>query len=200
MDTPIIFILLYLLINKSTDRENTLHSLKGYLSNISIDSRYTTEKIKIAKRIGPLLPTEHGPTFNKSILMAEKIIRIKELIEFLDNAEVQEFSAIELEPKERLQRIIYTLQDEVNNSQIENLGTVLNLILNIDKYKKMLNAYNSLMNNKNPLSDTNSIISLMETFMEGSSEKDKEKIKEMSKMMDILKMLDTPNKEKPNEN
>ena len=80
------------------------------------------------------------------------------------------------------------------------MGTVLNLILNIDKYKKMLNAYNSLMNNKNPLSDTNSIISLMETFMEGSSEKDKEKIKEMSKMMDILKMLDTPNKEKPNEN
>jgi Fic family protein len=122
-----------------------------------------------------------------------------ELIDFLNYNEVQEYSALEIEPKERIQRIVYTLQNEVNNSKIENLGMVLNIVLNIDKYKKMLSTYSSLMNNKNPLSDPNTIMNLMETFMEGSSEKDKEKIKEMSKMMDIIKLLDTPKKDKPNE-
>lgn len=200
MDTPIIFILLYLLANKSgTDGQNTIHSLKSYLSNINVDSRYTGEKIRIARKIGPLLPAEYGSTFNRSILITEKVVRIMELIDFLNYNEVQEYSALEIEPKERIQRIVYTLQNEVNNSKIENLGMVLNIVLNIDKYKKMLSTYSSLMNNKNPLSDPNTIMNLMETFMEGSSEKDKEKIKEMSKMMDIIKLLDTPKKDKPNE-
>jgi len=56
------------------------------------------------------------------------------------------------------------------------------------------------MGNKKGLSDPSSLIDLATTFMDGGSEKDKEKVKEMSKMFEILKMLDTPTKpDKPNE-
>lgn len=203
METPILLILLYLLTNESnTNTEaalNPLHNVNNYLSTIEINQVYTKEKIKIAKKIGPLLPQEYAPAFNRSLLITEKVAKVMETMDFIKTSEVAPMTALDLEPKARLQKIVATVQDEVKSSQIENLGIVLDLLLNMDKYKKMLGAYTSLKNNKNPLSDTNSIMSLLDVFMDGGSDKDKEKIKDMTKMMDLMKILDSPKKDKPNE-
>lgn len=194
-------ILVYLLTNKSNNTtQDTLHTIKNYIKDIQIDPNYTEEKIRIAKKIGPLLPSEYGVTFNKSILMTERIVKVMETVDFVNNAEAPKILALDLQPKDRLQKIVATIQDEVQSSKIENFGLVLDLIINMDKYKKMFTTITSLMGNKKGLSDTNSIINLMDTFMGGSSDKDKEKVNEMSKMFEILKMLDTPSKkDKPNE-
>lgn len=200
MDTPVVLILLYLLTNDQNSKSlDSLHTIKNYLTTIEIDSNYTQEKINIAKKVGPLLPIEYGVPFNKSILITQKVVKIMELMDFLRTSETPQLTTLELEPKARLQKIVLTIQEEVNSSKIENLGLVLDLLINMEKYKKMFGAFNSLMNTKNPLSDTNSIMNILETFMGGSSEKDKEKIKEMYKMMDLLKILDMPRKDKPNE-
>lgn len=193
-------ILLYLLTNESDLKpQDSLHTIKNYLTTVEINSNYTQEKINIAKKVGPLLPVEYGVPFNKSILITQKVIKIMELIDFLKTSEMPQLTELDLDPKVRLQKIVLTVQEEVNSSKIENLGLVLDLLINMDKYKKMFTTFNTLMNTKNPLSDTNSIMNILETFMGGSSEKDKEKIKEMSKMMDLLKVLDMPKKDKPNE-
>ena len=194
-------ILLYLLTNKSnTNSQDTLHTIKNYIKDIQIDPNYTEEKIRIAKKIGPLLPLEYGVTFNKSILMTERIVKVMDAVDFVNNAEAPKILSLDLQPKDRLQKIVATIQDEVQSSKIENFGLILDLIINMEKYKKMFTTITSLMGNKKGLSDTNSIINLMDTFMGGSSDKDKEKVNEMTKMFEILKMLDTPSKkDKPTE-
>ena len=200
MDTPILVILVYLISNQSNSKSfETVHNIRNYISNIQVDSNYTDEKIKIAKKVAPLLPYEYGLPFNKSIHITEKVVRVIELINFLENDESSEFTTMNLEPKERLQKIVSTIQTEVKNSRIDNLGIALDLLVNMDKYKKMFSTFGSLIGNKGSLNDSTSIIRLIDTFMDGSSPKDKEKINDMSKMLDIFKLIDTPKKEKPNE-
>ena len=132
--------------------------------------------------------------------MTERIVKVMEVVDFVNTAEAPKVLALNLQPKDRLQKIIATIQDEVQSSKIENFGIVLDLIINMEKYKKMFTTITSLMSNKKGLSDTNSIINLLDTFMVGSSEEDKEKVNEMSKMFEILKMLDTTSKkDKPSE-
>ncbi|WFA09431.1 hypothetical protein [Tissierella sp. Yu-01] len=199
MDGPILLLLLFLLNNGSNiSSQDTIHTLKNYLNSIEINNNYTKEKIKIAKKVVPLLPIEYAVPINKSVLVTEKIVKILEAKEFINSYEVPRISELDLEPKERLQRIVYTVQEEVKSSKIDDLGMVLDLLLNMDRYKKMLSTFTSLMSNKNSLNDTNSISKLIDIFVEGSNEEEKEKINDMVKMFDILKLLNN-NENKPNE-
>lgn len=198
MDTPILLVILYLLNMEST-ASNPLHNVTNYLSALEVDSDYTEEKIRIMKKISPYMPSQYNSTISKSILITEKIVRLIDVVEFLKIEDTPRTTSIELESKDRLKKIVNIVQDEVKSSKIDNMGMIMELILNMDKYKKMLQAYNTISRNKNGISDINSIMALMEAFMDGSSEKDKEKIKEMARMMDIMKILDSPKKEKPNE-
>lgn len=200
MDAPVLLLLLYLSNNTdNTSAQNSISNINNYLSNIKIDSQYTAEKIHIAKKIAPLLPREYSISFNKSILVAEKVAKTMDLIDFINSDTVIEINSLELDPKDRLQKIVSTIQDEIKSSKIENLGLVLDLIINMDKYKKVLSTFISLMKNKSLLSDGNSIMKIVDTLIENSSEKDKDKFKEMTKMLDILKILDSPKSNNPNE-
>lgn len=199
LDTPILLILIYLLNNNiELNSINSLHTIKNYFNTLEVDSRYTKEKIQIAKKIVPLLPVEYLTTFNKSIFITERIIKILELVEFLQLSDVDNLTALDLEPKERIQKIVSTVQEEIQSSKLENLGIVLDLILNMEKYKKLLSTFSNIKSKNN--SDKGNIMNLVDILMEGSNEKDKEKVKEMSKMFDLLKLLDGPKTiEEPNE-
>ena len=200
MNAPVLLLLLYLFNNTDNkSAQSSISNINNYLSNIKIDSQYTEEKIHIAKKISPLLPREYSISFNKSILVAEKVTKTMDLIDFINSDTVPQINSLELDPKERLQKIVATIQDEIKSAKIENLGLVLDLIINMDKYKKILSAFISLMKNTKPLSDGNSIMKIVDTLIENSSEKDKDKFKEMTKMLDILKILDSPKSINPNE-
>ena len=199
LDTPILLIIIYLLNNNiEFNSINSLHTIKNYFNTLEVDSRYTKEKIQIAKKIVPLLPVEYLTTFNKSIFITERIIKTLELAEFLQLSDVDNLTALDLEPKERIQKIVSTVQEEIQSSKLENLGIVLDLILNMEKYKKLLSTFSNIKSKNN--SDKGNIMNLVDILMEGSNEKDKEKVKEMSKMFDLLKLLDGPKTiEEPNE-
>lgn len=201
MDMHILLLLFYLLNNNTIfSSQNNLHTIKNYLSSIEIEKNYTKEKIRIGKKLVPLLPLEYSSSVNKSITITEKIIRIIELVEFINSHEETAIAPLDLEPKVRIQKIIYTIQDEMNNSDIDQFGMILDLIFNMDKYKKLLNAYTNL--SKKSMSDSEKISILMETFMDSSIVKDKEKINDMLIVFDMLKVLneddyidDKPNKD-----
>lgn len=204
MDTRILILLIYLLNNNTnTSSTNGLHNIKNHLKNIEIKGDYTKEKIQVAKKITPLLPAEYSTTFNRSVGITEKVVKILELKDFLSSTDETPVVSLDLEPKERLQRIYYTLQDEAHSSETDEVGLVLDLVLNMEKYKKMFNAYTSLNKNRNNLSDSEKVSMLMEVFMAGSNEKDKEKMNEMYQMFEILKVVNNNNndnkEDKPNE-
>lgn len=199
MDTPLLLLLLYFLQNNNPDITNQpLHSLENYMNTMQINPQYTKAKLQIARRIYPLLPTEYAYMMRRSISIVEKTTHLMETAQYLNSYEKEDIRPLQISSKERLQKITSVMQEELKSSNIQNLGMVMDLILNMDRYKKILTTYNQVSRNKDILSDKESIISLMDAFMEGSSDKDKEKLKDLTKMLDIMKLLDSPKKE-PNE-
>lgn len=201
MDIPMLLFILLMLKNTEVQSvDNPLHKIKSYINNMEIDYKYTRDKIKIAKKIRPYVPNDYASAYDKSLITTEKLIKIIEVSDYINTLEIVEIEPVDLPPMERLQRIVNIVQDEAKNSKVENLGMVLDLLVNMDNYKKMFNLFTNIIKDKKSLNDPSTLVKLMDTFMEGKSEKDKEKIKDMSKMLEVFKMLDAPSKNKPNEN
>lgn len=174
-----------------------LDSLGNFLNSMEINPKYTIEKIKIVKNIGPYFPEHYIPLINKSILFTERIMKINELVDFMKSDEYQYIK----EPisvdnnKDRLSKIMNTIQKEVPNPEIKNLGTVMDLIINMDKYKKMFSMLSSFMNNQDNLKDPTQLINMFLPMMGNDSQNNSDKLKEMSKMMEIMKVLNSPKQE-----
>lgn len=201
MDSPIL-ILLLLLLNKDNDVQNPLHSVKEYVNGIKINYKYTSDKIRIVKKIRPYLPSEYSDSVNRSIAVTEKLIKLleaKDYIQSIDSMDIDKITEIEMEPKDKMLKIVHIIQEEVQNSKMDNLGFALDLVGNIDNYKNMFSLLTTFMKDKKSLNEPNNIMKLMESFLGGNNPKDKEKLKELSKMMELLKVLDTPKKEISNE-
>jgi hypothetical protein len=180
---------------------SSLHILSDLIENFEVDVKYTGEKVNVVKKIGPYFPDEYRPTLNKSIMLTEKILKLYEVVDFmkLNDVEYITQSIPVNNNRERLNRIVNTIQQEFPKEEVKNLGTAMDLILNMDKYKTMFNLLNTVMSSQDSLKDTNQLIKLVEPLMDGKNPKEKEKLKEMSKMLEIMKILDTPKKDKSKE-
>ncbi len=127
------------------------------------------------------------------------MLKIYETINFVqqkDNMYITESIPIK-NHQERLSYIANTIQKDFAREEIKRLGYVADLILQVDRFNKMVNVLNSFTSNPDLLKDTNNMFKILEPLL-GKDEKEMKKIKEMTKMMNILKALDQPkgNKEK----
>lgn len=199
MDTPILLLLLLSTRENTTQGADLLHTFKGYINGIQLDYKYTADKIRIVRKIRPYLPVEYIDIINKSIVITEKLVRLMEVKEFVNSVEVDEIKPVDMEPKDKMLKVVHIIQEDVKSTKMNNLGFALDLIGNIDNYKNMFELLNTVKKDGKTLSDPDSIFKLMETFV-GSSPKDKEKVKELTKMMDLFKLLDTSKKETPMNN
>lgn len=186
-------LLLFILLAIGSNKKNTGTQSKGfneYLSNIKVDEEYTLEKINVIKKIGPYLPEEYIPLVNKSILITEGFIKINELMNLLKGNDYKYISEpISLNNhKERLNKIIKTIQKETPRFDNNNIGMIMDLILNMDKYKSMLSLLTTL--NQDSMQDPSSLIKTLGPIL-GLDEKS-DKGKEIGQMMEIFKVLNSP--------
>lgn len=139
---------------------------------------------------------------NKSILFTERLIKVNELVNFMQNDEYQYINeSIPVDNnKDRLNKIVNTIQKEAPSPEVTSLGTVMDLIINMDNYKKMFSILSSVMNNQDGLKDPTQLISMVAPILGGDNQKNSDKLKEMNKMMEIMKILNTPKQEGPKEN
>ena len=184
-------------LNIPTDKGKNILNTSTH-QTISLNIPYTEEKIRIMKKIGPYFSEDFLPIINKSIMATEKIIRLYEVMEFMQTPEIDYIQdAIPVKNnRERLSYIINTIQNEISREDIKNMGMAMEMILNIDKYKKMLITLSSIMSDPESLNDPTKMLGLIEPFMEGKDEKEKEKLKDMAKMLEVMKNLDTSKKPK----
>lgn len=191
--STLLFLFIVAISNSQNNKLTRLNFENSYLSNMEVDRKYTLEKIKIIKEIGPYLPMQYIPLINKSVLITEKIVKITELAEFMKESDhdiIKE--AIEINNnKDRLNKIISVIQKEATKSEVKNMGTILDLIVNIDKYKNMMTILSSVMNTGDLPKDPSKLIDIIAPLINPDNNADKEKIKEMNKMMEIFKLLNT---------
>ncbi len=197
MDNRLLLFILLFIVGKNQGNEFTsLQSLGNFINNIEINPKYTLEKIKIVKKIGAYFPEQYIPLINKSILFTERIIKINELVDFMKNDEyeyIKEPISVD-NNKDRLNKIINTIQKEVPKQEVNNLGTIIDLIINMDKYKKMLAMLSSVMNNQDTLNDPTQLINMFTSILGNDNQKNNDNLKEIGKMMELMKVINSPKK------
>ncbi len=193
--------LLFILNNKAKEKNlNTEEELikveKSLIeterNKFTLNIPNTKNKIKIMKKIGSYFPPEYISPINKSIIITEKILKGYETLDFIENSQINyiESSIPMKDNKERFNYIINTIKNEVSKEEIKDMGMLLDIIINMDKYKAMFTMLNSFMSDSDSLNDPNKIFQIMEPLVEGKSEEEKKKMKEMMKMLEIMKTLD----------
>lgn len=200
MDNKLLIIILFLVTrNNQGNSEFSLNTLENFISNIEVDNNYTMAKVNMVKKVGAYFPEDYIPTINKSISFTEKFIRLREAMDFIkenDKIYISEYISVD-NNKERISKIISIIQSESPNSELSKTGTVIDLIINMDKYKKMFGVLNSVMNNPDSLNDPTQLLNLATSLLGGDNPENNEKIKEMSKMLEIVKLINSPKKETP---
>lgn len=196
MNNGLIILVLLAVANKENDSNTgTIHKLKDYTKNFKVDNRYTRDKIEIFKSILPYLPAKQIKTGARSIDATEKVLKILDLIEYL-NLESAVPQALEIDNVERTYKIVSTLREEIDNSNIDQFGTILDVMINKEHYKEMVDMALELISNKERLNDPNSLSKILKLFL---GEKEMEN-NNLNKILDILEMLNSEDqfKEQPN--
>ena len=194
MDNSLLLIILLIILHSSRINEfGGLKSFSDYLRSLKIEPDYTLEKIKLLKKIGPYFPEEYIPTINRSILLTERIIKINELASFMKYDEYQYLkSPIPIKDnKERISKILNIVQREVSKSENNNFGMVMDLIVNMDKYKNLLSMLNSVKSNEEGLKDPSQLLNIFGPIIGIDINKDKDKLKDINRMMEIIKTLNS---------
>lgn len=76
----------------------------------------------------------------------------------------------------------------------------MDLIINMDTYKKMFSVLTSVINSQDGLNDPTQLMNILTPLMDSDDLKNKDKFKEMGKMMEIMKILNSPKQESIKEN
>ena len=189
MSDDFLIIIFLIIMRKSNDN-------KGFsLNSIRLDKKHTVHKIRMLKEIGPYLPQNYIPLVNKSISFTNKFIKINEVSNFLyREEEIHISNHIPMKGEERVKKIMSLLHNESEVFKQGQMGQIMDLILNMDKYKKTFQVLNKVMGNPNSLNDPSQLINLIGPLMGSNEEGSSSKIKEMTKMMELIKLLDTPKK------
>lgn len=198
MDTNIILLIVYLLQSSSSSDNDQVHIIKDYFKSMEIKPDYTKEKLKLVKNLLPLVPEEYGNPVQKSVLLSEKIIRILEITEVMNQpTDKLEYTPIPVaNNQERINKIISIVQKDFSKPKVKNLGIIMEIITNMDKYKKMFSVVSSLTSSTENNKDSKNMFKLMETFMGEGDQKSMDSFKDIAKMMELMKVLDSPIKEK----
>ena len=198
MDNRILIIILLMITrDENTGKSDKFNTLENFINNIELDSDYTTEKIKIAKKIGPYFPEDYIPLINKSIYLTEKLIKTKELINFIqENNQDYITDHVPIDNnKDRVNKIVSIIKKESPNPEVTKIGTIVDLVLNIDKYKKMFNLMYSAVGNQDSLNNPAQLINLITPLIGGDNPENISKFKDIAKMLDLVNALDNPSKD-----
>lgn len=209
----IFLIPLVLLISNSSHgfkRKNS--NASGFSSDFiaSIDVESLNERVDIIKKIGPYLPeTAVGP-INSIVFFVEKATKIIGLIELIaTNKPYTPIVAIDnLTNKDRINGILSTIKDDVADERLNNIMPVIDVALNFDRYKALINMISSLgnINNNNvdrkpvqsdekKINQIEDIVNIMKPLL-GNDEK---KVNQLDNMVNAMKPMLGNNENKANQ-
>lgn len=193
LDELLILLVLLMFLKGNKNDFNKTNLQDSFSLNISS----THKKIKILKKISPYFPPDMIPAINKSLFITEKIVKVYETVEFIKKEDnFYDIKVADVNNKnERINYILSTLKREVSYDDAKEIGNGMELILNIDKYKKLASVLKTFLSNPDGINNSNSLEKIIEVMLEGRDEKEKKKITQMVKMFELMQTLDTQKKD-----
>lgn len=179
----------------SNGKKNTLDtSINSFISNIanSLTIEDINHSVETLEKIGPYLPEPYVDKVNSFVFNFEKINKVNELATFLtkekpksSNVSTQSFSS-----KERFNKILLTLKDDIPEEKIKNIRPIIDVVANFDKYKSMIQMISTVNNPSEKSEDKmdNMINMVMPLLSQNEESADK-----MKDMLQIFKTIATSN-------
>jgi len=224
-NSKLIFLIpLVILLSNSTRKfsvkeRSSIYNL-GSDFTASIDIKNLNEKLNIIKKIGPYLPESIIEPLNSIIFFVEKATTIISLMEIIttNKAYTPIVPYVNLSNKDRISGILSTIRDEAKDEKVNNIKPVIDMALNIDKYKSLANVVSSLSNISNKVdriqnytsndeissaNNSNSSVNLedMINIFKPLLGNDENKISQLNNMIKVIKpMLENNNKSNQIEN
>lgn len=189
-----IILLLILLSTTNNEKSKGLVNINEYINNMEIDPKYTEDKIHLARKLAPLMPAEYINPINRSIYITENLVKIMELKDYMSHeTRIVQTAHVPIEDnRERITKIVSVIQEEVPKSNMNNLGSVLELISNIDKYKRMFDLFNTFMKSQSAGKDTANLAKMVGPMMKGKTTAEGEGSLDIEKIMNIISVLNKP--------
>lgn len=180
------------------------------------------EKIKVLKKVGPYLPETVVDTVNTIIVTLDTVNKVKGLMDVVTMSKVQRPITVvkELSNKERLNHIITTISEEMPGDKTKNIKPILDIALNFDKYKGLIDTVSSINSTANKPESENSqinqnnhptqakqdnknaqlenMINAIKPMLGENADQGMDKIKDMMQMLEMLNVLNAPDKENSN--
>lgn len=144
------------------------------------------------EKIGPYLPEPYIEKVNNLVFNFEKINKANELVSFISKKPSSSLnvSAQNISSKERFNKILLTLKDDMPEEKIKNIRPIIDIIANFDKYKSMIGMI-SAMNSPSERSE-DKMDKMMDMVMPFLSQ-DEESNDKMKDMMQIFKTIASSN-------
>lgn len=175
----------------SSSKKNSLDtSIVSFISNItnSLTIDDINSSVETLEKIGPYLPEPYVGKVNSLVYNFEKINKFSELATFLSskppedsNVTVQSISS-----KERFNKILLTLKDDMPEEKIKNIRPIIDIVANFDKYKSMIGMISAMNNQSEKSEDKMENMMNMVMPLLGQNEESANKMKDM---MQIFKTI-----------
>ena len=174
--------------SNSSEKTNSLNTaVSGFVDNISNMANSLTiedinESVETLEKIGPYLPDAYVEKVNSLVFNFEKVNKVNELVSFL-SSQHPKISSVKpqntLSSKEKFNKILLTLKDDMPEEKIKNIRPVIDIVANFDKYKGMLGMI-SAMNNQsdNPEDKIDNMMNMVMPML-GQNEESSDKMKAM---------------------
>ena len=128
-------------------------------------------------------------------MITEKFIKLYQAVEFIqisDTNYIQNIIPVK-NNQERLSYIAQTIKKEFSEEETDKMGISIEMILTMDKFNKLFVILNSIIANPDYIKNSTNIMDLMAPLMAGKDEKEMKQFKDMTKMLEIMKTLDSTN-------
>lgn len=181
--------------NNSNTKKTTLNdSIGSAISSLTLED--INHSIKTLEKIGPYLPEAYVGKVNNLVFNFEKINKANELVSFISkkpspnpNVSIQNISS-----KERFNKILLTLKDDMPEEKIKNIRPIIDIVANFDKYKSMIGMISAINNPSEKSEDK--IDNMMDMIMPLLSQNEESSDK-MKDMMQIFKTIATTSSDDP---
>lgn len=176
-------------------KKNTLNtSINSFISNIS--NSLTVEDINHSvatlEKIGPYLPEPYVDKVDSFVFNFEKINKINELAVFLtkERPKKTDVSSQNISSKERFNKILLTLKNDVPEEKIKNIRPIIDIVANFDKYKSMMKMITTM---NNPSEKSEDKMDNMINMVLPILSQDEESADKMKDMLEIFKTIASSN-------
>ena len=163
------------------DFKNPLDLLK------SININEIRKKADMMIKTAPYLPENVVVGLNKVVPLYEKINAVIYLLEFLksSNSISKVVPNKTMSQKEKIKEVVNIVNKEMPNDTLKSITPYVDVFLNLDKYKGLLNMFTSMTNSKEEGNQLDSLVNSISPLLNGSSKGNNKNIP----IMDILKVL-----------